>query len=46
MARLMASNLWPMYYPQAADITGQVVTLLNREYQAATGGQRSGGAGQ
>ncbi|MCS7016646.1 MAG: OmpH family outer membrane protein [Gemmatales bacterium] len=47
MARLTANNLWPMYYNhQAADITGQVITLLNREYQAATGGQRGNGAGQ
>ncbi|GBD36248.1 hypothetical protein HRbin36_01369 [bacterium HR36] len=46
MARLVGTNLWPMYYPQAADITAQVVTLLNREYQAANGGQRSGGTGQ
>lgn len=46
MARLMANNFWPMYYPQAADITGQVIMLLNREYQAANGGGRPGGSGQ
>lgn len=43
MARLTANNLWPMYYNQnTADITHQVINLLNREYQASSGGQPSG----
>lgn len=42
MARLMASNLWPMYYNRTADITAQVINVLNREYQGSGNAPRSG----